>query len=415
MKSHPLRTFLTIVAAGLAGAYLANAISPVQEAMRTGLGLTDNQMAILQGPASALPIIFGAIPIGVLIDRRSRIGILIISLIAAVAGTLLTAFESNFWLLFSARAVVGLSAGAVSIAATSLIADASSPEQRGRATMVLAWGQTAGVAAAFGVCGYLLSRFSTNPSGWRWALTIASSPVIPLLLLLLTVSEPPRTGTRIKQPTVRQALGELNEFRGIVLTLLTASVIVRIADSAAVVWTAPSLGRNFGLSPAAIGTLMGATILVSGIGGPALAGFLADVCQRAGGPRRTVRVFGYCVLLSVPAAIYPLAPSVATTIVPFCLFYVVGSMSGTLFTAVGTVVIPNELLGLSLSLFALVSAVLGTGLSPMLVSGIASMLGGPHSIGAALTIVCMSTSFLAAIVYLLGSRCFPTEASVTTT
>jgi MFS family permease len=407
------RTFLSVVAAALVGSYLLNAMNPVQEAMRVGLALNDNQMAVLQGPATALPIMIGAIPIGLLVDRTSRVRILVICLTAAIAGSLLTVFATDFWQLFSARFLVGLSTGATSIAATSLITDSSSREQRGRATMILAWGQVIGMAAAFGVCGYLLSRFGAEPSGWRWTLAIASSPLIAILLLLLTLSEPARTGRHIKHPTIREGFVELKQYRGIVITLITASVIVRIADSAAVVWTAPIFARDFGLSPASIGTLMGTTIMVSGISGPALAGFLADICQQSGGPKQTVRVFSYFVLLSVPTSLYPLAPSGPTAVILFALFYVVGVMSGTLFTAVASVVIPNELFGLCMSLFALVSAIVGTGLSPLLVSGFASALGGPSHIGAALAIVCVSTSFLGSIVYLIGSRYFPTEMAAT--
>jgi hypothetical protein len=61
-----------------AGAYARTAMSPLQETMRVALGLSDNQMASLQGPALALPLMLVAVPLGVLIDSRSRVRMLLV-------------------------------------------------------------------------------------------------------------------------------------------------------------------------------------------------------------------------------------------------------------------------------------------------------------------------------------------------
>src|SRR5262245_38698972 len=64
--------------AALAGSYARITLGPLQETMRLALGLSDNHMAVLQGPALALPMVIAAIPLGLLIDRYSRVRLLFV-------------------------------------------------------------------------------------------------------------------------------------------------------------------------------------------------------------------------------------------------------------------------------------------------------------------------------------------------
>src|SRR6202795_205982 len=60
-----------------AASFAATAVNPLQETIRDALALTDNQIALLQGPALALPMIAAAVPLGLLIDRYSRVRLLL--------------------------------------------------------------------------------------------------------------------------------------------------------------------------------------------------------------------------------------------------------------------------------------------------------------------------------------------------
>jgi MFS transporter, Spinster family, sphingosine-1-phosphate transporter len=403
----PLRAILSVAAAGSAGNYVYFALSPVQETMRTALGLTDNQMALLQGPGTALPLIVGALPIGLLIDRKSRVTMLLLGLLAGAIGTLLTAFPYGFGILLIARCLAGLSSTAISMAATSLIADFSAASERGRATMALAWGQVIGSSAIFAVCGYLLGAFEGNPAGWRWTLVIATGLLAPVAILILTLREPERSNPAVQK---RPLIGELKALRpywAAASCLIAGRVIVRVADGAAGVWTAPMFARDFGLPPAQVGAVMSTVILASGLLGPAIAGFLADKCQKAGGPRQTIRMFSYWVLLSVPFALYPLAPGVGAASALFMAFYMIGVMAGVLVTTIMTVVIPSEQYGVCLGIMLVVEGVFGVGLAPLLVSTLSTVMGGPHYVGKALAIVCAMTSLAGSVVLFSSQRFFP--------
>jgi MFS family permease len=184
-----------MVAAAVAAAYARFAIGPVQETMRVALSLSDNQMALLQGPALALPMVLAAVPIGFLIDRYSRARLLVFFSVLNVSGALLTAAAVNFGLLFLARCVAGLAVAAVSTTAFALIGDLYAPAQRGRATMMVVIGQYAGMSAAFAVGGVLVAHFASAPQGWHRAMFALAAPLVPVTLLLLATREPPRAGS----------------------------------------------------------------------------------------------------------------------------------------------------------------------------------------------------------------------------
>ena len=128
---HGLQLLLLMLAAA-AALYARTALSPLQEAMRTAFALSDNQMAMLQGPALALPLVLLAMPLGLLIDRHSRVRLLVIFSALSLLGSLCTALAPNFALLFAARCLIGLTVTATSTAAFSLVADLCAPARRGR-------------------------------------------------------------------------------------------------------------------------------------------------------------------------------------------------------------------------------------------------------------------------------------------
>ena len=117
-------------------------MSPLQESLHLATGLTDNQVALLQGPALALPLVILAVPLGIAVDRLSRVRLLQFCAVLGIAGHLLTVIGHTLVNLFLARALVGLAAAVTIVAAVSLVADLVPPHARGKATMLLAVGPT---------------------------------------------------------------------------------------------------------------------------------------------------------------------------------------------------------------------------------------------------------------------------------
>lgn len=114
-----------------AAGYVRTVTSPLQESMALDLALSDNQMAILQGSVIGIPIALTAIPLGILIDRMSRVRLLAALVALSMIGSVLTAVAVSFGVLVIARAIAGVSALAILPVVFSLIADLYEPAQRG--------------------------------------------------------------------------------------------------------------------------------------------------------------------------------------------------------------------------------------------------------------------------------------------
>lgn len=397
---------LLLTIAVFAGTYARTAVSPLQEAMRIALGLSDNQMALLQGPALALPMLVAAVPLGLLIDRYSRVRLLFMLAVVEMTGSVLTAAASNFALLFTARCVVGLAAFAINPVGLSLLADLYAPAQRGRATMAMAMGQFAGMSAAFALGGALLARSGSAPERWQWTMLCLAGPLALVALLMLVMREPPRTGLVLETPTARAAWTELWRYRAIIAPLLGGLVMAEMAIGAILVWTAPTLSRSFELAPSRVGAIIATGLLVSGVSGPIGGGALADLCHRGGGPRLTISVLSAVALLTVPASLFAVTADTTLAGVLFVVFMTVLSAIVVTATTLLTIVIPNELHGLCMALLAGIAVLFSIALAPVTVSLLSSRMGGLDMIGKALALVCVTTSALGGVAFALGRRHF---------
>lgn len=410
-QAHRLFQLMLLAVSAWAVIYMRFALGPLQEAMGLDLGLTDNQMAWLLGPAVAAPLALCAIPAGLIVDRYPRAPLFMIFITVGLAATLLTAVTPSLPLLIAGRMLIGMTLAVILVAAFSLVADLYGPAQRGRATMVLLIGEIGGAPAAFALGGTLLAIGGTTSSfgfeGWRWALLWMSVPLLVCAMLMWALREPVRTGVAVEKPPLRKVLPELWGYRGVVLTLLMARAMAWIGDGAVMIWGAPTFQRNFGLSPQSTGAIMATALLVSGLAGPLFGGPLADFCQRRGGPRRTITVLCFSMLLSAPAALFGIMPNVMLASIALTVFLSVGFMGAAAGMAVATVIIPGELRGLYISITFALGALFSFALAPVLVSGLSAALGGPAMVGHALAIVGSITAAIGAIVFGHGRKHFP--------
>src|SRR5688572_15441195 len=91
---------LLLLTLGLTAAvYAKAALGPLQETLRIALSLSDHQIALLQGPALALPITLVSVPLGLAVDRYSRVHLILGGVLLLLVGSLLTAFASSFAML----------------------------------------------------------------------------------------------------------------------------------------------------------------------------------------------------------------------------------------------------------------------------------------------------------------------------
>ena len=396
---------LLILAAIVGAAAYARALpSPLIETLRHALSLSDTQLAILQGPAQAWPLLVLSVPIGLIIDRKSRVRFLQCLGLLIILGTILTAAAHSFWAIVGARCMVGVGTVAILMTFASLLADLFGPTQRGRAGIIVAFSQNAGQAAAFQCAGFLVVHFASSPNAWRLTMLIASVPLAVSCCIALRLREPTRKSV-VEHPSIlSESLREAWRHRRVIAPLLAGTVMVAIADQSVLVWGAPTLSRVFGLAADRAGSMIASALLLCGIIAPLLGGFLADTCQRIGGPKMTISALALVALLSVPAAAFAIVASSWAAVGLLIVFITLGGIIGVSITPLATVVIPNEIRGLSLALIYSASAIIGLGAAPLLVSIVAEHVGGPTMLGRSLALISAGSSLCGALVFALGRK-----------
>jgi MFS family permease len=393
---------LLLALAITAAVYAKRALSPLQETMRVVLALSDHDMALLQGPALALPMLLAAIPIGLIVDRYSRTRLLQILCALIVLGTLLSACAPSFRVLFIGRSIVGLAAFAMAPAALSLIADLYASAQRGRANMVITVGQFAGGGAVFALGGMLVTMGGSAPTAWRSAMLWLSVPLVAVALALFAMREPPRSDRVSAHPSLRDSFRSLWQHRAKITPPLLGIVMAEIMLQSVMIWTAPALVRRFALTPDRVGAVMGLAVPLGGILGTIAGGLVADWCQRTGGPRRTLGVLCVLAMLCAPAGLFASVSQLVWAGVLFTLLLALLNMTLVIGLTLFAIIVPNELRGLSAAILTGLGVLLAVGLAPLLVSRVAEGTNGPGGLGSALLLLCLGAGFAAAVAFACG-------------
>ena len=367
--------------------------STVQEAAKGDLHLSDFQLSLVQGLAASIPIALLSIPVGRLVDRVHRVRIMVAMMAIASFGTALTAIADGFALLFTARMLVGLAGVCALPAAISIAADYSSHDKRGRALFWLSLGVMAGAAIAFAAGGKLYGALSTGVgpeavrhlAPWRGVHVAFAIAAAAVMLALFLIREPARHELgEAAGLGFRAALHAIWVRRALLLPLFVGQVTAVMADTAAGIWAAPVLSRNYGQRPQDFAGWMGAVILAAGVIGSVLGAVTADLGHksRIGGGLLLSAVVAAAV--AVPAAFYPVMPSVTGFAWMLLVFLICGSIAGLVTATAIAVLVPNELRGMCLGAFVVIAGIIGFGLAPTLVSSISTTLGGEHALGEAL-------------------------------
>ena len=399
----------------LVGFTMLQSFGIMAESAKAEMNLSDTALAVVQGVAAAVPLVLFSIPIGIWVDRWNRVAILIIMAAGWTLGTFVTAAAVSPAVLFLGRMLTAIGTTGGLTAVLSLASDYCRPEQRGRAIVIPNIAKTAGIAAGFAIAGLLLggitakslpALFSATP--WRstqWMLGIGSAVLILPLLLL---REPERHEVEAgPSAPLRVVLKELGAHKRWVIPLFVGQTSVVMADAAAGIWVSPVLERSYHLHPAEFAGWLGAIVFGTGIVGSIIGGVVADIGQSS--RIRGGLLIGAIVaaLAGVPAALFPIMPSVVSFAVAVGSLMLAGSVTAMVASVALTVWLPNELRGLGIGAFIAIAGLIGFGLAPTLVTMVSGQLGGEAHLGVALAIVGAAVSIISVLGFSLAMRSAP--------
>ncbi len=350
--------------------------------------------------ASSFLVVYtlSTIPLGIWADRTKRKNVVAISVAIWSLATAFTAFANSFFTLFISRMVLGIGEAGYFPAGTALMSDYFSRSKRSR---IMSWwsvGQLIGILVGFVIGGVLAGM-----GKWRLAFIFTGIPGLLLAFLAWKLREPRRNEAdeeeialypytlgevaEIEEPhqTIHISSNVFSQF-GLLLRIKTLVVLIIMQIFAFFV-----LGVNvvflptylqqldiFGLSSGQAGLFSGAVIVLAGLVGTVLGGYMADWLNRRHQGAR-VLVCGIGFLLGAPS--FALAITTHNFLV-FCVFFIVTAILLTLYTGPSTAatqdVVPAILRASAIAVSLFIAHLLGDAFAPTLVGVLASAFDPTH-------------------------------------
>jgi len=395
------------------------ALNILVDPVRGTLGISDEQIGLLQGLAFGLFYAFMGIPMGLAADRISRRNLIVAGIGLWSLATIGSGLAQSFGSLFAARLLVGLGEAALGPAAISLIADLFAPARRGRPISVYMMGQglangiaislTSLILAAAGAGAFLGFPVLGGLAAWRTVFVIfgACGLVIALAMLLLT-REPPRQGDAPKGAAQVPGAAEaayLWRNRGVLLPLYFGFATCFTVAYGGASWAPSMLLRAYGATPAYLGAWLGPlSILFSAIG-PLVGGTLLDRSMRSGDTLARFRILSVAPLFALPFTLSVLAHELHLATVLVASANAVFSVVGTVMFATLQSVVPPRMRGSSIALTLVLNTILGASLGPLMVASVTErVFGDPASVGWSIALVCVPFLLLGTGLYAVAFR-----------
>lgn len=376
--------------------------------MKNSLHFSDTQMGLLQGTSSGVAYLLVAIPLGLWVDRGTRVRIFMLGSLCWSIGTLATGLVTSFTALFLARVLVGVGGVVLNPAGLSLIADWFPARQRGIAMGVFAAGISAGAAVGTVAGGALLGLCIVSPAlnavrqPWQWVQIVLGACAFLVSGLLLALREPARherAGGSVLFSEGLRRLWRHRQFLGLLIGGVTFSLFVFMSAS---IWPPAVLSRTFRLSPVQFASWLGGVLLAGGVGGSLIGGLIAHMGK--GKADRLMRLATWTSIPTIPAATFAVLPSVASFALALFALLLFNTIARIQVTTALAIRIPNELRGLAMGIDIFIAASIGFSVAPAAVGILSDDIGAPKGLRLALLALCVPCACLSTLLYHLCAR-----------
>jgi MFS family permease len=389
---------------------------PVIGYVQNDLAITDTEFGLLQGLAFALFYVLASIPLGYLIDRGNRVVVITVGLAVWSGATVLSAFASNFGVLFAGRTTVAVGEASLNPAAFSLLSDVFSKEHLGRAVALFSMGAAIGTGLAYVIGGALVGWMHGrvqidfplvgNLRVWQIALLAAGSPGLILAAIVFRLREPARSAasrTTAAVPT-QSWFRFVKSRRAAILCVYGGSACQVLLLYSFMTWAPALLLRDHHLPGGQVGLIMGLISVAFGIAGFYAGGSLADRWWREGHRDAHMRVgfWAHCALLPL-GVIAALTPRTEISILAIGLvnFLQVGTGPATISGL--QLMTPGTLRGRTSAVMMTVVTLAGVTLGPLSVALLNDRVFHTHvEVGHSLAIVVLIVCPLAILLFGLG-------------
>lgn len=392
---------------------LALVIDPV----RSDLGITEIQIALLQGFAFATFYVTVGIPLGIVADVANRRLLLIGGIIVWSLATIGGGLAGSFGAMFVSRLFIGVGEAVLGPCAVTIIGDLFPAERRGRPMAVYVFGSMIAFGLGSLVTGMILKAapagaFAAIPglrglAPWRIAFVIVGASGFVVAALLLLLREPKRRATLAPssgESGLRQTLAHFVGARRLLLPLYAALATFALGITAATGWGAVLLTRRYGYALGDAGKALGTGQVIWAVIGAIGASLVVDrVARRAGTPGKAMLASALA-LAAIPSCLAQWATGGPMAVVLLSEVMFASAIYGTTMLSLITEITPVRARGLAVALYAFVMTMLGGSLGPLAVAFLTEhVFATPLAVGKSIAIVgtlslCLSAGLSANLV-----------------
>ena len=345
--------------------------------IKAELKLNDTQLGMLGGLAFAILYSTLAIPFGWIADRTRRTWVITASLAVWSGFTALCGMAGNFGQFFLSRLGVGVGEAGGVAPSYALISDVYPPEQRARALSIYSLGIPFGAALGVLFGGYIAATIN-----WRTAfIAVGLAGLLFAPIFAFAVREPDRAARDVKNQVSANVFRTLAGKPSFWLLAFGAASSSMLGYGMGF-WLPSLMKRSFGMDLLGISHFYGALLLIGGVPGVLLGGWLGDRAGRSG-KAGYARVPAIAFLLAVPLfAAGMLSHSSAAA---FALFLVPQGLAymwlGPVLTAVQHLV-PAPMRATASASFLLINNLIGVGFGAMTIGALSDALAPAFGDGA---------------------------------
>ena len=378
-------------------------INLLVEPLKADLQISDTQISLLQGFAFAIFYAAMALPIGRMIDARSRVTVIAWGCLIFSLATFSCGLATGFLMLVVARTFVGVGEATLTPAGMSLLGDYFPPEKLGRAIGLFIGSTYAGSGLSLIIIGGVLGWLGNQPDfvlpvvgavkDWQLAFMLAALPGFLFVALLSLVREPPRSSNSGEAVGEAVPLSQTFDFIGQnlahVIPLFLGIPLLAAANFAMNAWVPTFFIRTYGWEASEIGPVFGLMVILCGTGGTVAGGVLSDWMAGRGVRQPGLIVPVVTALIAAPFVVaFPLAGSSGASLwllVPAMFF---GAMPFGAGTASIVNFAPNRMRGQMIAIYMLIATLIGTGGGPWVIAmWTDSVLGDPMLIRWSIAVV----------------------------
>ena len=352
------------------------------EPIRLDLQVTDTQISFLQGLAFAVTYILMSVPLGRMVDKYNRVGIMIGGVLVWSATTIACGLSKTYSQLLFARFGVGAGEAALSPAAWSVLSDYFRPTKLALPISVYLMGPYLGAGLAM-IAGAEVLDWSREVeevslpivgvvAPWQATFIAVGLPGVLIAGLLATIREPKRKGrlgALTDVPGWRAVLRYMWQRKKVYAALHLGVPFIVVMLYGLQGWTPTILLRVYGWDLADAGRIYGTLALVTGSAGVLTGPVLSRYLLGRGVPDAPLRVAvlgAGMATLSLMTLPFQSSGEMALVSIGCASFFV--TLPLALITTVMQEVTPNNMRGVVNGMYVVTTNVVGLALGPTLVA-----------------------------------------------